>query len=334
MNLGSKTTPLTETDQSDFASYAATIVRNNRSVEAVVVGNEPNINRFWLPQFGLGGEDLAAPAYESLLAKTYDALKVADPEVQVIGGAVGPRGIDRPGTGRDTHSPTTFIADLGASYRASGRGTPIMDEFAIHPYMDNSSQAPGFQHPNTSTIAIADYGKLVKALGAAFDGTAQLGSTVPIVYGEFGVESRIPAEKSSLYTGTEPTTTKPVDETTQGLYYRQAIALAFCQPNVRAMLIFHAFDEAPLDRWQSGVYYADQTPKSSLPAVQRAVRDARGGVITRCPGLALTPQAKVSYPRGAALRITPLTLTLTCAIDCNYYARLERLPRRSTTLGG
>ena len=33
-----------------------------------IIGNEPNLNRFWLPQFGPSGEDVAAPAYVSLLA--------------------------------------------------------------------------------------------------------------------------------------------------------------------------------------------------------------------------------------------------------------------------
>ncbi|PWU25408.1 MAG: hypothetical protein C5B48_01430, partial [Candidatus Rokuibacteriota bacterium] len=333
MNLGSQTTPLSDAQQADFAAYAAALVRRNRSFANVIVGNEPNLNRFWLPQYGTAGENVAAPAYESLLAKTYDALKAVDRKITVIGGAVSPRGVDKPNTGRDTHSPTTFIADLGSAYRASGRTTPIMDALAIHPYEDNSSLAPTFQHPNSSTIAIADYGKLVSILGKAFDGTAQPGSTLPIVYGEFGVESQIPAEKSALYTGTEPTTTKPVDETTQGLYYRQAVALAFCQPTVQAIFIFHAFDEASLDRWQSGVYYADDTPKSSLQEVQRAIRDSQGGIIARCPGLALTPHAKVSYPRGAALATVPLAVTLTCDVDCNYRVRLEKLPRHSTTLG-
>ena len=45
-----------------------------------------------------------------------------------------------------------------------------------------------------------------------FDGTPQLGTTLPIVYDEFGVESRIPDGKAKAYTGTEPATTKPVDE--------------------------------------------------------------------------------------------------------------------------
>jgi hypothetical protein len=285
-----------------------------------------------MPLFNLDGTDAAAPAYETLLAKTYDALKAVDPKIDVIGGAVSPRGGDRPNTGRDTHSPTVFIQDLGAAYRASGRTLPIMDAFAIHPYEDNSSLPPDFTHPNSTTIAIADYPKLVTLLGQAFDGTAQPGSTLPIVYGEFGVEAQVPPAKSALYTGVEPATTKPVDEATQGNYYAQALALAFCQPNVEAIMILHAFDETALDRWQSGLYYADGTPKASLPAVQAAARASHGGVIARCDDLQLTPQGKAVYPRGRALAAPPLKISVTCDIDCNVYARLEKLPKHSTTL--
>jgi hypothetical protein len=207
-----------------------------------------------------------------------------------------------------------------------------MDALSIHVYEENSSLPPSFAHPNTTTIAIADYAKLVALLGQAFDGTAQPGSTLPIIYGEFGVETQIPQEKSGSYTGTEPTTTKPVDEATEATYYHDALAIAFCQPNVRAILLLHAVDEPALDRWQSGVYYADGTPKASLPAVRDAMRAVTGGTIARCEGLQLTPQATVAYPRGAALRKVPLTVGLRCDIDCNYYLRLEKLPRRTTTL--
>jgi hypothetical protein len=267
LNAGSATTPLTPADQGDFAAFTASIARRYPSVTDFMVGNEPNNNRFWLPQFALDGSDAAAVAYESLLATTYDALKAVSPSIDVIGGALGPRGGDKPGTGKPTHSPTTFITDLVAAYKASGRAQPIMDAFDMHPYEDNSSLPPSFQHPKTATIAIADYTKLTGVL-AGFDGTGQPGSTLPIVYGEFGVESQIPLEKASLYTGTEPATTKPVDETTQGTYYHDALALAFCQPNVKAFFVFHAFDEPPLDRYQSGVYYADGTAKASLPVVR------------------------------------------------------------------
>jgi hypothetical protein len=330
-NAGSRTTPLTVKEQGDFAAYAAAIARKNPALNEFVIGNEPNINRFWLPQFSTDGTDAAAPAYESLLARTYDALKAVSPKIEVIGGAVSPHGGDKPGGSRPTHSPTVFIKDLIATYRASGRTQPIMDAFAIHPYEDDSSLPPTFAHPRTTTIAIADYGKL-EGLLAGFDGTGQPGSALPIVYGEFGVEARIPSAKAALYTGKEPATTKPVDEATQGTYYHDALALAFCQSNVKAFLVFHAFDEPALDRFQSGVYYADFTPKSSLPAVRNAARDVRGGVIARCDGLKLTPTGTVAYPSGKALGAVPLRLTVTCDIDCNVFARLAKMPQNSTTL--
>ena len=207
-----------------------------------------------------------------------------------------------------------------------------MDALAIHPYPENSSIPPTFAHPNTTTIGIADYTKLVGLLGTAFDGTGQPGSTLPILYAEYGIETQIPAAKASLYTGAEAATIKPVPEATQAAYYKQAIAMSFCQPNVMGILIFHAFDESALDRFQSGLYYADGTPKSSLAAVRDAVRQARGGVIAKCPELELTPQVKVTYPRIRAVAAGTAAIAVTCDIDCNVYARLERLPRHSTTL--
>src|SRR5207253_716958 len=107
---------------------------------------------------------------------------------------------------------------------------------------------------------------------------------------------------------------------------------AFCQPNVTSLLIFHAFDEPNLQGWQSGVFYADATAKSSLDAVARATRDSRGAVVAKCAGLQLTPQAKVAFPRGTGLSRVPLKLSVTCDVDCTIYARLEKLPKGSTTL--
>ena len=136
----------------EFASYAAAIVRGSPWLRHVIVGNEPNLNRFWLPQFGLDGSSAAPAAYLALLAETYDAIKAASPEVRVYGGAVSPRGTDRPNGIGPTHSPTTFIQGLGAAYRASGRTRPVMDALAIHPYMDNSSQPPTTAHPLGTNI--------------------------------------------------------------------------------------------------------------------------------------------------------------------------------------
>jgi hypothetical protein len=53
-----------------------------------------------------------------------------------------------------------------------------------------------------------------------------------MLYAEYGVETRVPTAKASEYTSTEPATIKPVPESTQASYYRQAMAMSFCQPNV------------------------------------------------------------------------------------------------------
>ena len=176
MNFGNRTTPLTEQERGEFAAYAAALASALPQVRYFVIGNEPNINRYWLPQFSPDGTDAAAPAYEALLARAYDALKVVSAKIVVLGGALSPHGGDDPDSIRPTHSPTAFLIDLGAAYRASGRTRPIMDGLALHPYEDNSSVAPiDGLHPNSTTIALADYDKLVTLLGTVFAGTAQRG---------------------------------------------------------------------------------------------------------------------------------------------------------------
>jgi hypothetical protein len=341
--FGSRTTPLTDEAQADFAAFTASIARDFPSFREFIVGNEPNLNRFWLPQFNEDGSNAAAPAYMRLLALTYDELKAVSPRIVVIGGALSPRGIDRPGSGRDTHSPTKFIRDLGTAYRMSGRPLPIMDQLAFHPYPDNSSQPPANSaHPNTTSIGLADYGKLVALLAEAFDGTAQPGSSLPILYAEYGIESLVPPEKDELYTGVEPATTRPVDEATQAAHYRQAIEMAFCQRTVRGLLIFHVVDEPGRLQWQSGVFYADRSPKSSLRAVAAAASASRRGVVARCEGLALTPRATaLAGPRGPVASGRTISFRLQCDIDCAYVARLQRLSngvnvmvRRGRATGG
>jgi hypothetical protein len=257
-------TPLTAEARRQFAAFAASIPRAIPAVRTVSVGNEPNLNLFWLPQFAPDGSDAAAPAYGALLAETYDALKAVSPEITVIGGSLGAHGSDDPSAARQTHSPTRFIEDLGAWYRASGRTRPLLDIFSIHPYPESSSVPPDLAHPGSTSIGIADYEKLVGLLRRAF------GEVPPIAYGEYGIQTEIPAAKASRYTGAEQPSIRAVDEATQARFYVQAIRLAACQPKVRLLLFFHVFDEARLERLQTGLYYADETPKSSL----RPVADA------------------------------------------------------------
>jgi transposase InsO family protein len=319
-----RTTPLSSRARGEFAQYAASIARRFPAIRDFVIGNEPNLNRFWMPQFGADGADLAARSYELLLARTYDALKSVAPDVNVIGGALSPRGQDKAGSARQTHSPTTFIRDLGAAYRSDGRRRPIMDMFAIHPYLIPSQLPPTFSHPRTTTIGIADYPKLVRLLTNAFAGTAQRGETLPIVYDEFGYQSRIPARKQSLYTHLGAAAARDaIPEAQQAAYYRQAFALAACQPTVAGLLIFHVADERDARAWQSGVYYRNGTPKSSLAAVRDAALTAHDGTLAHCSRSKTTSNlgdVVFHEPSTAAPRM--LQLDFSCALPCSYQAQV------------
>jgi hypothetical protein len=274
--------PVSEDEQQNYAEFSATIARELPGLDAFGVWNEPNLNGFWLYQFDEAGNDIAARDYTALLAKTYDALKAVDPNIKVYGGNLAPRGFDDAESPRPTHSPTTFIRDMGTAYRGSGRTKPIMDVFSLHPYQTRSSIPPGQPHMGTS-LGFGDYEKLVALLSEAFDGTAQPGSDLPIAYTEYGVQSVIPVSAQVPYTNLQsPLGKDAVSEETQAEYYREALELAACQPTVIAVFFFHLFDEADLNRWQSGPYYADTTPKSSLPAIRDAALKAREGELADC----------------------------------------------------
>jgi len=279
-NPGGSSAPSDPSARAQFVEFAKTVVTALPWVTTFIVGNEPNSNVYWQPQFDAAGGDAAAKSYMQLLAATYDGIKAARPNATVIGGALDPRGSDDPKGARQSHSPTTFIRDLGLAYRASGRTAPLMDVFDEHVYADTSALPPSMPHTG-STIAEGDYARLVALLGKAFDGTGQRGSKLPIFYGEYGVETGVPADKAKLYAGSE--TQKTVDEATQARYYAEAFRLALCQPNVIGIMVFHVVDEAALGAWQSGPFYPDGTPKSSVPAIRTAALAARGGSAASCP---------------------------------------------------
>jgi hypothetical protein len=286
-------TPSSLSDRKQFAQYTAALAQSLPYVRDFIVGNEPNLNRFWMPQFEGRGRDAAAPAYEALLARTYDSLKTVSPSINVIGGALAPRGGDNGRSGRQTHSPTTFLRDLGTAYRKSRRALPIMDTLVIHPYGESSKTPPTALHPKSTSISIADYPKLVKLLRDAFHGTAQRGASLPILYGEYGVQTQIPFDKIGSYTNFRGAgASDVVSETTQGAYYKKAIQLAYCQPTVVGLLFFHVSDEPDLGRWQSGLFYADDTPKSDLAIVKTAAQAAQAGTLA-CP----KPKAKPRQQR-------------------------------------
>src|SRR5438105_7171285 len=79
--------------QAQFAAFVALVGTAFPDVTNFGVGNEPNVNRFWQPQY-VGGEDAVANDYEHTLAASYDALKAVRPDAIVWGPAISSRGND------------------------------------------------------------------------------------------------------------------------------------------------------------------------------------------------------------------------------------------------
>ena len=208
-NTRGRYTPQDDDQREQFAKFAANVADDFPSFTKIIVGNEPNLSNFWQPQFDENGGDLAAVNYEKTLATTYDALKAVSPKITVIGGAVSPRGHDDPNAASKSHSPTIFIRDLGEAYQQSGRPGRSWTGSPSTRTARTRASFPTTRHSTSTSITLADYAKLVKVLGQAFDGTNQVGSKIPVIYDEYGIQSTIPKSKAKKYTGAEPARRSP-----------------------------------------------------------------------------------------------------------------------------
>ena len=123
--------PATANDPVAFCAWAANVAATAKAwgIHDFVVWNEPNTALFWSPQ-----DDGAPAKYEALLAQCYDAIHAADSQARVIGFGLSPRS-----NGPSQTAPLTFLAGVGAAYKASGRQAPIMDQLSLHPYPNPNS---------------------------------------------------------------------------------------------------------------------------------------------------------------------------------------------------
>jgi hypothetical protein len=127
---------------------------------------------------------------------------------------------------------------------------------------------------------MADYRELVHEL-RGFDGTSQAGSKLPIMYSEYGHQTKIPLSKIHLYTGREQPSVQAVSEALQSRYLTQALGLTACQPNVVALAFFLNKDEKDLEKgWQSGFHYADGSRKTTFTLVRPDIIRFKTGLIT------------------------------------------------------
>src|SRR4030095_17194596 len=61
--------------------------------------------------------------------------------------------------------------------------------------------------------------------------------------------------------------------------FADSIRLAALQPYVTAYFNFLLFDETRLAGWQSGAFWADRTPKDSLPGFRDAITEASAATV-------------------------------------------------------
>lgn len=315
--------PQTDAERNDYCAFVASLLHRYPGVGDVVIWNEPNVSRFWRPQFAADGTSVAPAAYEALLARCWDVIHAVRPGANVIA-ASAPRGNDKPSaSGNVSHSPVNFYRKLGEAYRESARMQPIFDTVGHNPYPLTNAERPWTRHPNRTTIGQGDYDKLMSVLQEAFGGTGQPlpgQRRVSIWYMEQGFQTTIDPAKAGLYRGTETdrqalppwvsrvaagaTTDGPAPD--QGTQVSDALQLAYCQPGVTAFFNFELADEPGLGGWQSGLLWADLTPKPSYEAFKDAVRKVRAGSVdcARFTKPAVPPPPSPPPPTGDEVGFT------------------------------
>jgi hypothetical protein len=249
--------PTDAESRDQYCTYVGRLLRRVPNLAAIVIWNEANSPRYWPATSG-------APGYEALLARCWDVLHEIKSNVNVIDSTAS------------HYDPARFIQELGAAYRASGRQRPIVDTFGHNPYPESASEAPWATHP-IPVIGEGDYAKLIAALTAAFEFTAQRvpsATWTRLWYLEDGFQTAVPWTLQPFYSGRENDqhvlpALALADSTSQSEQLVAAISLAYCQPAVGAFFNFELWDEHRLGGWQSGVLYANGVRKASFAAFEQ-----------------------------------------------------------------
>jgi hypothetical protein len=258
--------PRTRRQRAQYCAFVAGILRAAPGVRDVAIWTEANQPRFW--------RHPDARAYVRLLARCYDVLHRVRRSVNVIA-SVGPHKRIRGAIG-----PVRWYRQLGAAYRASGRRRPIFDTVGHNAYPDSPFEPPWTVHRRGPSIDQGDYPRLMRVLSRAFGRTAQPlpgRRGVTIWYLEDGYQSSV-EERREAYHGKE-NVAELLDPGFQGWQLQASVRLAYCQPAVGAFFNFQLRDDPSLVGWQSGVLYADGTPKPAYELLRDALTDVAAGTV-------------------------------------------------------
>lgn len=263
-----------------FAAFVQKLAQTFPQVTEYVVMNECNQPRFLNPQFDASKQNQSAAICGQALAAAYDALKAVNSGIFVWGVGLSPRGNDNADASSNVStSPVKFLGYLGAWYRASGRTAPLMDGFDFHPYPIPQSLPFEQGYADTDNASVTNLGRIYQAFYDGFKGTGQRtigqqsGGGLPVSLNEVGIQTS--SDGKPGYTGSEASANgaggvvgATATEQFQADWYSKMLRYVACDPNIRAVNIFHLIDETQLESWQSGLYYVGWQAKASAAVVR------------------------------------------------------------------
>jgi hypothetical protein len=271
--------PTTRRAREDYCRFLRNVLVRYGEIRDVVVWNEANSRTFW------ARPERAAARYAALLARCYDLLHGAVPAVNVVTSTAA------------GHDPVGFLTAVAAAYRATGRARPLFDTVGHNPYPLYPGEEPSATHDRY--VGQGDHARLLAALDAAFAGTAQ--PQAPLWYLENGFQTAVRASRRRLYAGRE-SVDGAISGADQAVQLAAALRLAYCQPRVRAYFNFLLVDEPSLDRWQSGLMWADWRRKPAFAAYRAAIAEVRAGAVSCEPP---PPPEPVEQSDDGLLRSAP-----------------------------
>ena len=287
-----------------FGAWLGELAHRYPTVRQFVVGNEPNQPAFWRPQFS-GAKQRSARTFGPFLAAGYDALKAVDPTLTVVGVGLSPRGNDRPTAKSNVStSPIRFLASLGAWYRASGRGRPLMDGLSFHPYPNAATDSldRGYPWPNAGFVNLA---RIKQAAWDAFADTAQPTTVDGLRLYLDEVGWQVDTTGRTGYAGAENVAV--TDEASQALVYGELVRRAACDPDVAQVNVFGFRDDALRTGFQAGLFRADGSARPAADAVRAAVAEPACATET---GAAWRPSKTVLGAKAPVVKVTPTAITV------------------------
>jgi hypothetical protein len=278
--------PADDATRAALGSYALALARQLPALTDLVLGPAPST--------------ATASAYAAALGAVHDAVKGHSPSVAVTAALDG------------AASPRPALLALGRAYRTSGRAAPLLDQLAFRPAVA----------PLSGGWGLDGLAELQKTLTAALAGTPQAAAAPPVLVDGLAVLTRIPAGKAGAYAPSKGPPPAAATENVQAAEYERAFALARCRPEVSGVLLRRLVD-GPDPGEQSGVFYADATPKAGATSTARAAAAAAGGTPV-CPGVGIPVEAEeLVFPEALSPAGAP-AVRLACTRDCLYLVTLER----------